>query len=401
MSAAAMQSSKVVSHGLDHSLVYHPTTGLLSRRDRQSTLPGQPWATLTSNKELLTYVQRNHGVSSYEWVQVKLGYFATNRLVAPLHAIGRIHLTEHPDLHLAKSRSGVDESRPEQDFVYLKPIPIYMLSTAFWAWLAATDTKTHAAALGFMRTYIFLIRYETDFRLATELALIPRIPAATDAQTPNGSSSKREDWLGDYRLVLDEGTGGRGYKITYEGFVEFIAQFTRPLVTDADMALAPRYRYGELNLHGSSTYRDYNRKLVLEPSEQQEEEEHKHNTSISKDDAKNIGKVDPASDLLCNFFLSGAFGLGLGFPVVWWWNEAHWAVQLFLLGPLGGLAVLLLLCMLLGLSVCVYEAAESKDKTVPGEKEEDKEKEAEKGKDNETDRETKEKDLLIEGLDMV
>ncbi|KAK7955096.1 hypothetical protein PG988_015790 [Apiospora saccharicola] len=314
MTAAAMPSTKVVSHGLDHSLVYHPTTGLLSRRDWQSTLPGQPWATLSSNEKLLAYVQRNHGVSSFQWLQEKVGSFSDYWAIIPLHAYDRTRLTEHPDLHLSKAS------------------PVY-----------------------------------------------------------NGQ------WPGDYRITpIDEGSGG-GYRITYEGFVEFIAQFARARVPDA--AVAPRYRFGVLE-NGYPTS-DLPRKLFSEPSEQQEEE-HKRNTSstsISKDDAKNIGEVAPASDFPGVFYLGGAFVLGLGFPVFWWWNEAHWAVQLFLLGPLGVLAAFLLLFMLFGLSVWACEVANSKDKTVPGKKEEEKEKEAEKGKENET--ETEEKELLIEGLDTV
>lgn len=53
-------------YGLDFSLVYDPTTGCLSRRDGLPMLPGQPWASLSSNDELLSNVQRDHKVSSLE-----------------------------------------------------------------------------------------------------------------------------------------------------------------------------------------------------------------------------------------------------------------------------------------------------------------------------------------------
>ncbi|KAK8034156.1 hypothetical protein PG993_009151 [Apiospora rasikravindrae] len=383
MTAEAMESTKVVSHGLDHSLVHHPSTGLLSRRDCQSTLPGQPWATLSSNKELLAYLRRNHGVSSLERLQLKVGLFANNRTVAPLHAsYGRTTLTEHPDLHLARWSP---LSFPNDAVVYLKPIPVYMLSTAFWTWLAAADAKTYAAALGFMRTYYSLIRYEADFRLATQLGLIPRIPAATDVadQMPT-----------DYRRTFDPVSGG--YQITYEGFVEFIAQFAHAHVPDA--AVAPRFRFGELE----AFHDDAPRRLFLKPWEQ-EEEEHNRSTSTSttnsKDDAKANGKVDhpvclqiPLSLAVC-CLLSGAVLVW-----VWGWDGAPSVVRWIVLGSLGVITLFFLLCMLLSFFQWLFQAATPKDKIS-----------VEPISDVSTPEETKkeaeikpkEEELLIDGLDMA
>ena len=71
-----------------------------------------------------------------------------------------------------------------------------------------------------MRTYAYLIRYESDFRLATnkELSLIP---------TDDGSA------------ISDAAT-----RITFERFVQFIASFEKL----PDDAVNPRYTYGELRL---------------------------------------------------------------------------------------------------------------------------------------------------------
>ena len=70
------------------------------------------------------------------------------------------------------------------------------------------------AAAGFMRTYAYLIKYETDFRKAqsAELGLIP----TDDGKEP----------------------------ITYERFAQFIAPFAE---LDDD-SVRPRYQYGEMPL---------------------------------------------------------------------------------------------------------------------------------------------------------
>lgn len=161
-----------------------------------------------------------------------------------------------------------------------------------------------------MRTYCSLIRYEADFRLATDLAQIPRIPPATDAKTPN--SSKCEQRPGDYRVTpLDEGSGG-GYRITYEGFVEFIAQFAPARVPDA-----PRYRFGELALHFRD---DFPRRLFLEPVEQ--EEQHSSSKHVVK--KKQKGKKPTAPEI---FATCGFWSLTFGIPVVCAWDGAPWALH--------------------------------------------------------------------------
>lgn len=70
------------------------------------------------------------------------------------------------------------------------------------------------AAIGFLRTYSYLIKYEIDFRKAqsTELGLIP----TDDGENP----------------------------ITYERFAQFIA----PFAEIDDNRVTPRYQYGEIRL---------------------------------------------------------------------------------------------------------------------------------------------------------
>ena len=119
-----------------------------------------------------------------------------------------IIVAEAPHLHLVWARN----------LIYLKPIPRYLLSHAFWRYLAAGATPQHdairRAAAGFLRTYSHLVRHESDFRVARrdDLALIP----------------------------ADDGT----HEITWDRFAAFIGAFAR--VDDADVC--PRYSYGELRL---------------------------------------------------------------------------------------------------------------------------------------------------------
>jgi hypothetical protein len=117
-------------------------------------------------------------------------------------------VTENPQLHLIWAN----------DRIFIKPIPPYLLSFAFWEFLQRKDPLFRAAA-GFLRSYSYLIRYETDFRLAFSdaLSLIP--------------------------------TSGSNTPITFEQFSRFIAPFS--LLDDS--AVNPRYHYGELRLSRLNT----------------------------------------------------------------------------------------------------------------------------------------------------
>ncbi len=135
----------------------------------------------------------------------------------------KIIVTENPQLHLVWY----------YDRIYIKPIPRYLLSHAFWEFL---PIELRRAITGFVRTYSYLIRYECDFRLATsdELALIPK---------DDGSVSADES---DH--------------ITFERFTIFIAAFQKL----PDDSVSPRYRYEELRLSRLNMYaRIFLRKLTF------------------------------------------------------------------------------------------------------------------------------------------
>ena len=128
--------------------------------------------------------------------------------ISALHhqaARGReIILAENPQLHLVW----------RHDKIFIKPIPKYLVSHAFWQYLVlqpSTD-DVQKAILGFMRSYSYLIRYESDFDLAQSRGLIPK----TDGPVT----------------------------ITWEAFAKFIATFDKY----HDVDVSPRYINGELRL---------------------------------------------------------------------------------------------------------------------------------------------------------
>lgn len=124
-------------------------------------------------------------------------------------------IDEDPRLHLLWHK----------DKVYIKPIPPYLLSAAFWDYIQTADPPLFRAAAGFMRTYVYLIRYETDFRKATspEWELIPTHHVHLPQQHPQQQQQQ---------------------PLTFETFTTFLTPFSQ--LTDADVS--PRYAYGQLRL---------------------------------------------------------------------------------------------------------------------------------------------------------
>ncbi|RYO99935.1 hypothetical protein DL764_006644 [Monosporascus ibericus] len=111
-------------------------------------------------------------------------------------------VTEDPKLHLVWI----------YDRIFIKPLPRYIISYAFWRDFigdAEDADRIRRAALGYLRTYLYLVRYESDFRIAQDsgLQLIP-----TD--------------------------------ITWEQFSNFASDLAN--ITDYDVSA--RYAYGEIRL---------------------------------------------------------------------------------------------------------------------------------------------------------
>ena len=113
-----------------------------------------------------------------------------------------IMVNENPGLHLVWY----------YERIFVKPIPAYFYSKAFWEYLKQADDNVYRASVGFMRSYYYLIQYEIDFEEACKRRLIPLKP---DKHYP-----------------------------TYEEFHDFIYPFSRV----NDDHVSRRFHYGELRL---------------------------------------------------------------------------------------------------------------------------------------------------------
>ncbi|KAM0522588.1 hypothetical protein ACHAPE_002180 [Trichoderma viride] len=92
--------------------------------------------------------------------------------------------------------------------MFLKPIPRYLLDHDFWK-RHITDRDAHMSALGFLRSYVALIQYESDFRIAKEKHVIPEY-------------------------------------VTWEAWINFVDQFLQ--IGELETRVNERYHYGELRL---------------------------------------------------------------------------------------------------------------------------------------------------------
>ena len=115
----------------------------------------------------------------YEYVKSELRVDKLNEIHEWLKIVGRpmppralhtqkiksreIIVTEQMDLHLVWC--------PKH--IYIKPIPRFLLDTGFWEQHLCTDYDLYACAMGFLRSFTALIQYESDYRIAMDMHLLP------------------------------------------------------------------------------------------------------------------------------------------------------------------------------------------------------------------------------------
>lgn len=175
------------------------------------TLPDAPRVRLDEPSEILTYCMNDLDTPKLNLLHDKLWWACTSTKIESLtqHAVldRRIQITEDPSVHCLWV----------EGTVYLKPLPLYLTSYAFWEYLYDTTSdrvavqereRLRATALGFVRTYACLIQRRSDFDMARRSNLLPCC------------------------------------EITFETFVAFISAF------DAvpDRAVSSRWRYGLIEL---------------------------------------------------------------------------------------------------------------------------------------------------------
>ncbi|KIW52295.1 hypothetical protein PV05_07943 [Exophiala xenobiotica] len=139
-------------------------------------IPGHPSISLTDSNALARFLRKEFWAADLEAVASKLWILTTpsSANVHPLHrqkVQGReIVVTEDPRLHLLWINNRI----------FIKPLPIYLVSHSFWIFLSqdssfAERAQIRRAAMGFLRTYRYLIQHESDLVIAQQdhLRLVP------------------------------------------------------------------------------------------------------------------------------------------------------------------------------------------------------------------------------------
>jgi hypothetical protein len=181
---------------------------------QKTTLPGEPRIELM-DPEIAKYLSDEfmtedlNNLAPHLWLMTTQSSKNVECLTEQLVRGRKIVISEKPGMHLVWIYNRV----------FLKPLPKYLLSYAFWEYYLLT-THPHIkasarenilrAARGFLRSYAYLIEHESDFVLATQekTRLIPK-------------------------------------GIEYADFITFISQCEANI---DDSIVSPRYRFGELRL---------------------------------------------------------------------------------------------------------------------------------------------------------
>ncbi|PWY83620.1 hypothetical protein BO70DRAFT_428881 [Aspergillus heteromorphus CBS 117.55] len=159
-------------------------TSIIGKATRNRTpLPGYPLLSITASDEVEAFLSDNLLTRELDQLHPILWLVGTRKSnhVYPLHrqiVRGReIILAEDPGLHLLWY----------YDKIYIKPIPKYLLNHAVWqVYLSGQSQESRdlrSAALGFMRTYAWLIQSEHDFEIARAKGLIPSDISGMDGYT--------------------------------------------------------------------------------------------------------------------------------------------------------------------------------------------------------------------------
>lgn len=153
------------------------TSATIAHKDREKTgVPGEPWLDLYS-LDLRPFLLNDLLTPDLDRLSPFLWLVSTQRSdhISSLHQQimkGRkITVVENPELHLTWI----------YDHVYIKPMPRFLLSWAFWDFYFCSNSSplskqeradAKAAATGFMRSYSYMILHASDYRIAIESNLI-------------------------------------------------------------------------------------------------------------------------------------------------------------------------------------------------------------------------------------
>lgn len=142
----------------------------------RGTVPNEPFLFNANVEEVAEFLRRELFCSTLEEIHQHLSFVGkkSGSHIDPLHVHllkGReVKIVEDPDLHLIWYYKDL----------YVKPLPHCLLSFSFWkkhlvdySPPVPDQAFLYSAALGFVRSYAFLIRHESDFRIAQDKHLVP------------------------------------------------------------------------------------------------------------------------------------------------------------------------------------------------------------------------------------
>ncbi|KAJ9610600.1 hypothetical protein H2200_005377 [Cladophialophora chaetospira] len=179
--------------------------GRLVTSNAKGYLPGHPLVPLEDG-EIIPFIEKELLTPSLNQMSPWLWLLAVPKSthVCALHmqiVRGRsIIVTEDPEMHAVWINNRV----------FVKPLPPYLLSHAFWSYLVYPPNKLSdfdqtrraqlvQASLGYIRTYVYLIKHESDLRIAQREGLVP-------------NSLNLETWaafIRDFQYIEDHQVSGR------------------------------------------------------------------------------------------------------------------------------------------------------------------------------------------------
>ncbi|EON62934.1 hypothetical protein W97_02160 [Coniosporium apollinis CBS 100218] len=194
---------------LDQLLSALPTVFRAKSEGRKGRSEGKY---LETSSDVLGFVTQDLDVSRLNDIHGHLWMAGRPLSARPLHRQKmmdrRILYTEQADMHLLTA----------DDRLYLKPIPLYLLSHTFWTTYLCENKELHAKACGFLMSYVWLIVSELDFHLA-------------------------RDEHSDTEHLLP-----KSEKLTWAWWKAFVQDFTAHVDPNALEQVNKRYHFGELRL---------------------------------------------------------------------------------------------------------------------------------------------------------
>ena len=133
-------------------------------------IPGQPLLSVSDKQKVIDFLKSDLLHDDLNKLHSVFWLASRGEHISPLHEQivkeREIVVTEDPGLHLLWYH----------DRVFIKPLPPYLTSHAFWEKFLCDENPVtvdlRKAALGYLRSYCHLIKYQSDFNIAKDKKLI-------------------------------------------------------------------------------------------------------------------------------------------------------------------------------------------------------------------------------------